>query len=105
MLPMLRIRGKIGSIDEHFVTREEGPHFIRADRNEISAVHHLLITSQDLLPDLLELASQVLDILTDGPGGAGESLSGMSIATGMRGIRASSATNGASPVVAWTALL
>ena len=52
MLPMLRIRGKIGSIDEHFVTREEGPHFIRASRDEISAVHHLLITSQDLLPDL-----------------------------------------------------
>ena len=68
MLPMLRIRGKIGSIDEHFVTREEGPHFIRANRNEISAIHHLLITSQDLLPDLLELAGQVLDILTDGPG-------------------------------------
>ena len=65
MLAMIRIRGKIRSIYKDFVPRKQRPDLIRPNWNKVATVRHLLITRQDLLPNLFQLLGQVLDVFAD----------------------------------------
>ena len=65
VLAMVRIRGKIRGIYKDFVPKEQRPDLVRPNWNKIATVRYLLITCQDLLPNLFQLFGQVLDVFAD----------------------------------------
>ena len=54
VLAMIRMSREVRSMHKYFISREQRPHLVRACRDKISAVRNLLVSSQNLLTDLLQ---------------------------------------------------
>ena len=72
VLAKVHVYWEIRSMDEHFISRKEGPQLIRSHRDQIPRLRHRFILGEDSLADFAQLRRQVMNVLADQSKGDGE---------------------------------